>query len=209
MTGTTRKPAKAVAPAADEAPKQRREPTSRRVETTPAQRQFPSLDGEPEVEVAERSPDVEEPTASEHVKVFVVQANPAGEDFDEAMHGRNITAMRQQAILLGLRPTGDGRFVGSESIDAGQSVRLTYSLPVVPAVVDEPDATRYVSEADQHAFDEKAAEAQGDDAELPAEPLEDRGTDTGDGPGPDGTGDADAVGDPDDNSTPEGSGAQA
>lgn len=161
---------------------------------TPAQRQFPSLSGDVEAEVAERSQDVEAPKADEHLKVYVVQRNPEGDDFDEDMHRRNIDAMRQSAILQGLRPTGDGRFVGAEDGDDDGSVRLTYALPVVPAVVDEPGALRYVVEADQHAADQAEAEAEAKGEPIAADPLYGRDT---------------AGTDPQDNSTPEGSGGQA
>ena len=160
MPGTTRKSraTRAAAPAA-EAP----------VET----RQFPSLSGEPGVEIAERSQDVEARSASEHLKVFVVQRNVDGADFDDAMHQRNIDSMRQSAILQGLRPTGDGRFVKQEDGTDDESVRLTYALPVTPAVVDDVTSTHYVTEADQHGFDQAEAEAEAKDQPVAPDPLAD------------------------------------
>lgn len=169
MPPTTRKQTKVVAPAA---PKPQREATPSQVEDKPELRQFPSLSGEPEVEIAERSADVERPASAEHVKVYVVQRNVDGADFDEAMHQRNIDAMRQSLILQGMRPTGDGQFVGQEDGTDAESVRLTYSIPVVPAAIDEQNAPHYVVEADQHAADEVVAEAEGTDTSPPADLLE-------------------------------------
>lgn len=120
--------------------------------TQPEQAQFPSVLGEPEVEIAKRSQDIDEAQASEHRKVFVVQANPAGPDYDDDMHARNIDAMRQAMILQGLRPTEDGRFVGAEDHPDGQSVCLTYACACVPAAIATPEeSVVWVTVEDQHA----------------------------------------------------------
>lgn len=130
----------------------------------PALAQFPSDLDAPEIEIAERSQDVTAPSSSEHIKVFVVQRDQAkglNPDFaaDEDMHHRNIDAMRQALINQGMRPEGDGKFVSAEDGTDDESVRLTYSIDVIPARVADPSVTYYVTEEDQHAVDEASDEA--------------------------------------------------
>jgi hypothetical protein len=158
MSDGTRKPAKVAPKAAPKVVPAVTGPDDPAEHDQPAaSHQFPSVsDGDSGVEIAERSQDVVSPTATEHVKVYVVQRDPAkagNVEDDEDMHARNIDAMRQALINQGMRPTGDGRFVSAEDgTDAG-SVRLTYAIPVVPAAVADPAATFYVVQDDQHAAD--------------------------------------------------------
>ncbi len=166
MPGTTRKAAaKTVAAAVVPAVTGPDDPAEHDAPTSLAQ--FPSVsDDASGVEIAERSQDVVAASSQEHIKVYVVQRDQAAtgavED-DEDMHRRNIDAMRQALINQGLRPTGDGRFVGAEDGTDAESVRVTYAIDVIPAAVADPADTFYVVEADQHASDEAAAAVAQDD----------------------------------------------
>lgn len=131
------------APATKAAAAKKTTPAKKTGEGDPALTQFPALAGAPDVEIAERSADVHERASSEHRKVFVVQADsvydPAAIAADDDLHKRNIDAMRQAAILQGLRPTSDGQYVGSEVQADGVSVELAYSVDVVPASIATPE----------------------------------------------------------------------
>jgi hypothetical protein len=101
--------------------------------------QFPSLNGQEGVEVAERTADSDETTATVFSKVFVVprESYENGPDQDE-VHARNMTAVRQFMVSQGLRPSADVTFVGEEDYPAdttGRSVALRYEVPSVPAAV--------------------------------------------------------------------------
>lgn len=100
------------------------------------QMQFPSLAGQPNVEVAERSADVSRGSSKVHRKVFRVFT--AGLEFDAASfdHQPNFTATRQYMIDHGLRPLGDVSFVGAEAYD-GKNTDLTYQVEAVPAAIDD------------------------------------------------------------------------
>lgn len=98
-----------------------------------AQRQFPSLVGQPEVEVAQRSTDVQATGTSKHRKTYVLlREQYNARTFD---HVPNINATRQFMLDYGLRPVGDVKFAGSERHPDGVSVRLHYEGEAVPAVV--------------------------------------------------------------------------
>jgi hypothetical protein len=114
------------------------------------------LDEKPEVEVAERSQDVEAPTAKVHRKDFVVlksawEGDLAAVDVEQK-HRDNVEATRQYLIHQGLRPTGDGKFAGKEDHPDGVSLILHYDVPVTPAVIAEGDAVvhAHVTLDDQH-----------------------------------------------------------
>jgi hypothetical protein len=111
--------------------------------------EFPSIAGEgtgdddlsnkPEVEVAERSQDEDSATATVHRKDFVVlkaawSEDDAPVDVDKK-HVDNIEATRQYLMHQGLRPTGDGKFTGSEDHPDGVSLILHYEVPVTPAII--------------------------------------------------------------------------
>ncbi len=123
--------------------------------------QFPSDAGQPEVEIAERSADVDDREASEHRKVFVIPRNDlVTQDYDDEIHAElhraNIDAMRQAMVLQGLRPTEDGRFVRAQNHSDGQSVCLTYACACVPAHVATPEQNVVaITVDDQHALEEK------------------------------------------------------
>ncbi len=130
-------------------------------EKEPALAQFPSLAGHPDVEVAERSADVEEDATNVHRKVFVIPRNGlVDQDYSDAvhdaMHAANIDGMRQEMVLNGLRPTEDGHFAGAEPHADGQSVCLAYEVAAVPAAVATPEQNVVaVTVDDQHRLDQK------------------------------------------------------
>jgi hypothetical protein len=107
--------------------------------TTARTKQFPAQEGEPEVEVDERSADGSEGTR--YVKEFVVlKAWPAGNEADA--HKANAAAVANEAIQRGLHPRGEARFDGSEDHPDGHSLTLTYSVETVPSSIDtEPGET--------------------------------------------------------------------
>lgn len=118
--------------------------------------EFPALDGSPEAEVAKRSQDQTETEAEAFRKDYVVLKR----DWDErttvdkdATHLANIEAARQFLMSQGLRPTGDGSFVGEEDYGDGASVILHYDVPATPAVTatEETVAHAHVTLDDQHA----------------------------------------------------------
>ena len=102
-------------------------------------KQFPAQEGEPEVEVDERSADGAE--GLRHVKEFVVLKSwPAGDEADA--HKANAAAVANEAIQRGLHPRGEARFDGSEEHPDGHSLTLTYSVETVPSSIDtEPGET--------------------------------------------------------------------
>lgn len=103
-------------------------------ETKARTKQFPAVEGQPEVEVDERSADGSDGTR--HVKEFVVLKSwPAGDE-DEA-HKANAAAVANEAIQRGLHPRGEASFDGSTDHPDGHSLVLTYSVTVVPSSVDD------------------------------------------------------------------------
>lgn len=98
-----------------------------------AAKQHPALHGHPDVEVAERSADGSEGTR--HVKDFVVMGRDWTGD-EGAAHEANRAAVANEAIQRGLHPRGDVVFDGAADHPDGESVTLTYSVQVVPAVID-------------------------------------------------------------------------
>ncbi len=119
--------------------------------------QFPSRIGQEQVEVAERSVDID--TAEEkagtksatYVKKFVLlkrewDTHTAEQKKD--VHTRNVRAVRQFMVGNGLRPTGDTTFDGEEVEKVAQtgrlsndSVTLTYSTPATPVALTGADVT--------------------------------------------------------------------
>jgi len=104
--------------------------------------QFPSLHGDPEAEIAQRSPD----GADGHhwLKDFVYRIR-RGEvfDHDRLDHAANLAGTVQAAIQAGVHPKGEPEFLGSRPHPtAPDNYVLTYAVPVVPAVADtEPETT--------------------------------------------------------------------
>lgn len=107
-------------------------------------RQFPSLYGEQDVEVAERTIDRDEdengtpePTVL-HVKDFVTLKRDLEFESEDVVHARNINAVRQYMVNQGLRPDADVVFAGETDLGGPpgrQSVSLRYEVRAVPAVV--------------------------------------------------------------------------
>lgn len=96
--------------------------------------EFPSLDGNPDVEVAKRSADVHKKSSHQHVKIYVLGPGT----FEEAAnfdHSANITATRQAMIAQGLRPEGDVTFVGAKTAKDGVSIELSYTVGATPAAI--------------------------------------------------------------------------
>lgn len=98
------------------------------------QSQFPSLDGEPELEIAKRGADIDAIRSNVYVKKFVARFHGPVE-LDQDFHDRQIVAMRREAIGHGLRLTGDGYFVGAEPHADRKSTILTYEVPCTPAKI--------------------------------------------------------------------------
>ena len=85
--------------------------------------------------VAERTADTSKTATDEYVKVFVINYKPdPGYD-----HTPNILATLRYAHQVGLRPTGDAIFRGTEPHlgDPARGFDLTYTVPVAPAGSDE------------------------------------------------------------------------
>lgn len=99
------------------------------------QMQFPSLAGQPNVEVAERSADVSKASTKLHRKVFRVFVGRGGTIDESFDHQPNFTATRQYMIDHGLRPLGDVSFVGQEPYD-DRNIDLTYQVEAIPAAID-------------------------------------------------------------------------
>ena len=98
-------------------------------------KQFPAKDGEPAVEVDERSADGAEGTR--YVKEFVVlKASWPSRDEGDA-HKANAAAVANEAIQRGLHPRGEASFDGAEDHPDGLSLTLKYSVNTVPSSVDE------------------------------------------------------------------------
>lgn len=105
--------------------------------------EFPSLHGQPAVEVAERTVDDADQGKNVHRKVFVLLAREVGDDFD---HEPNKGATLRYMLQNGLRPTGDVTFNGFENLPDGKSIALIYTVPAVPAIVAEGDPAHLVIE---------------------------------------------------------------
>lgn len=100
----------------------------------PSTVQFPALFGKPNVEIAERSADVEKASSTVHEKVFVVPK--ADYDLDaDGIHERNIVAVRQYMVNNGIRPDAKVTFAGEEDWWDGVSVALRYTVDAVPASI--------------------------------------------------------------------------
>lgn len=105
------------------------------------QEQFPSLVGEPEVEIQERNPDAdpEDSPIWNYLKDFVVRK----EDYVDSpeLHEANEAAARQEAINNGAHPIGVCTFDGVEDHEDGVSLYLHYSVKCLPAVIaDDPES---------------------------------------------------------------------
>lgn len=100
--------------------------------------QFPSLDGDLEAEVAQRTePDTD---GSWFRRVFTVhnRAHTTGLPEDHEIHAANRTAVIQQALQQGLHPKAQPELESEEPCpsDPANHTNLTYRVQVVPAVAD-------------------------------------------------------------------------
>lgn len=102
---------------------------------TVADLQFPSLAGEPEVEVAERAADTFTPEAEDFHREFIVLKEDYDNGDKSAIHERDGYAMRQELIHQGLRPTEDKPRVSAKNHRDGFNKVLRYSIKAVPAAV--------------------------------------------------------------------------
>lgn len=127
--------------------------------------QFPSLDGDPAAEVAQRTePDTE---GSWFRKVFTVhnRAHTTGLPEDHEVHRNNFVAVLQAALQQGLHPKAAPELESEEphSFDPNHT-DLTYRVHVVPAVTDrDPNSTVTPStlalvQADPDALEQPPAE---------------------------------------------------
>lgn len=111
-----------------------------------AELQHPSLVGQADLEVAQRSADQHRAKSDEHVKDFVVgpmsRTEPA-RDFGSFDHAANIDATRQYMIASGLRPVGDVVFEGWHNHPDGISRIARYVVKAVPAAVAEGDEVEH------------------------------------------------------------------
>jgi hypothetical protein len=98
--------------------------------------QHPSLHGDDEAEIAQRSADGSD--GHHWFKQFVHRV-PPGHSFDPDRmdHTANLAGTVQAAVQNGVHPKGDPVFVGCEAHPtAPDNHVLTYAVPVVPAAVD-------------------------------------------------------------------------
>lgn len=105
--------------------------------------QFPSLDGDPEAEVAQRTePDTD---GNWFRKVFTVhnRSYTKGIDGRHPFHLDNFVSVLQAALQQGLHPKGAPELEAeADHPTDGKSTNLTYRVPVVPAVADvHPETT--------------------------------------------------------------------
>jgi hypothetical protein len=97
------------------------------------EQQHPALSGDEGTEVSKRNLDSND--RERFVKKYVVKLDPPGRDVQDYEHDANIKNVREIVLHHGLRLTGDVVFDGAEKHEDGVSTYLTYSGPVVPAVV--------------------------------------------------------------------------
>lgn len=100
------------------------------------ERQFPSLYGKPDVEVAERTADTSEESTGQHVKDFVTTREQWDSANQDEQHKANINAVRQYMLANGLRPDADVEFEGEHDHPFDpKSIVLRYGVSAVPAAV--------------------------------------------------------------------------
>jgi hypothetical protein len=102
--------------------------------------QFPTLDDNPGVEIAKRSPDRIAESDDRFRKVYVLMRRDyvgVGDEGREQIHVRNKLDVLQTAINNGVHPRGEASFDGKEDHPDGASVILAYSVDVIPSIVDD------------------------------------------------------------------------
>lgn len=110
-------------------------PANPEPEKTPAEQEFPSLVGEPEVEVAERSQDETADEADTFRKDFVLLKSEYDLGDKEAIHAANEDAVRQILMQNGLRPEQATITHRTKKHPDGASIIITYRAKAVPAAV--------------------------------------------------------------------------
>lgn len=105
--------------------------------------QFPSLDGRPAAEVAQRT---EGPTDGDWFRKVLTVHNRAhtwGLGPDHPMHHPNFSGVLQSALQNGLHPKGVPELESEQPhpTDPTRHTDLTYRVRVVPAVADEEPET--------------------------------------------------------------------
>jgi hypothetical protein len=105
--------------------------------------QFPSLDGDAEAEVAQRTEPDTEGSWFRHVFTVHNRAHTVGLPADHDVHQRNFVAVLQRALQQGLHPKALPELESEEPHPWDPShTNLTYRVQVVPAVADlDPTTT--------------------------------------------------------------------
>jgi hypothetical protein len=104
--------------------------------------QFPSLDGRPHDEVAQRQPG--EHTPGWFHRIFTVhnRAHTPGLPADHWWHGQNAVAVLGDAIQRGLHPKGEVELVGESPHPTDPNTTdVEYRVPVVPSIIDHDQGT--------------------------------------------------------------------
>jgi len=107
-----------------------------------AAQQHPALRGAPEVEVSERTADASD-AGMRFVKQFVVKVVGDSQEWlqqDETHVGHKLRTL-EESTQRGLHAKGEVQFDGAEDHGDGVSTILTYSVEVIPAVIDSEAAT--------------------------------------------------------------------
>lgn len=105
--------------------------------------QFPSLDGYPEAEVAQRTEPDTEGNWFRHVFTVHNRAHTVGLPEDHEVHLANHIAVLQRALQQGLHPKAQPELESEEPSlsDPVNHTDLTYRVQVVPAVADDDPYT--------------------------------------------------------------------
>lgn len=100
--------------------------------------QFPSLDGDLEAEVAQRTEPDTDGSWFRHVFTVHNRAHTTGLPDDHEVHRANFVAVIQRALQQGLHPKAQPELESEEPCpsDPKNHTNLTYRVKVVPAVAD-------------------------------------------------------------------------
>lgn len=105
-----------------------------------------SLDGENEGDAAqdeaEDLPNAEQSDEGTFTKDYVILGTEFDEETELPKYERNV---RQQAQQVGLRTTGDVKLKGTEKQSDGESLRVTFEVPVVRAAATGAEGEATVS----------------------------------------------------------------
>ena len=104
--------------------------------------QFPSLDGDVDAEVAQRTEPDTEGSWFRHVFTVHNRAHTTGLPADHEVHRNNFVAVLQRALQQGLHPKAEPELESEEPHPSDPNhTNLTYRVKVVPAVADEDPTT--------------------------------------------------------------------